>query len=201
MTTFTLAPTEDNVFRELRAFLQDILPPQQTSPSTIPHVVIVGQENRVPEPKASNYVIMTPLRMPRLSTNFDELAGSGAQQGLLARTTQSAQVTLQLDIHGPEAFNNATRISTLFRNDYAVQFFADRGQPIAPLYADDPRQMPFAPGGEQQYEDRYIIEANLQVNFTMTAVAQSARALSVGLIDVETNPDHWPNSTATATGS
>lgn len=194
MTTFTQAPTEDDVFAALRAFLQDVLPLQSTGPD-VAHVVIVGQENRLPEPLADNYVVMTPLRMPRLSTNFNELAALGLQ----AKTTQSAQVVIQLDIHGPEAFNNANRISTLFRDGYAVDFFAAYSA-ISPLYADDPRQAQFV-DGEKQYEDRYVIEANLQVNFTLTATAESARTLTVGLIDVETNPDHWPNSTVTATGT
>lgn len=193
MTTFTLSPTEDDVFEALRAFLQDILPPIDDATA---HEVIVGQENRVPEPTQANYVVFIPLRMPRLSTNFEQLT----DEGLVRSMRQSAQAVFQLDVHGPQAFNNANRISTVSRSSYAVEFFEARGEPIAMLFADDPRQAQFV-DGEKQYEDRYIIEANLQVNFTMTAAAQSARALSVGLIDIETNPDHWPNSTATAAGS
>lgn len=190
MTTFALTPTEDDVFEALRAFLQDILPPIDDATA---HEVIVGQENRVPEPTQPNYVVFIPLRMPRLSTNFEQLT----DEGLVRSMRQAAQAVFQLDVHGPQAFNNANRISTVSRSSYAAEFFEARGEPIAMLFADDPRQAQFV-SGEKQYEDRYIIEANLQVNFTMTAVAQSARALSVDLIDVETNPDHWPNSTATA---
>lgn len=190
MTTFTQSPTEDDVFTALRAFLQDFLPPIDGDTK---HEVIVGQENRVPEPLQANYVVMTPLRMPRLATNFNELA----DLGLTARTTQNTQVVMQLDVHGPEAFNNAARISTLFRDPYATEFF-EAYPAIAPLFADDPRQAQFV-DGEKQFEDRYIIEANLQVNFTVTRATQSARELTVGIVSVETNPDSWPNSTATAT--
>lgn len=195
MTTFTLSPTEDDVFEALGNFLQDILPPSATSPAVVKFEVVVGQENRVPEPTQQNYVVMTPLRMPRLSTNFNQLASLGLQ----ATTRQNAQVVIQLDIHGPEAFNNANRVSTLFRDAYAVEFFEDYPE-IAPLFADDPRQAQFV-DGEKQYEDRYIIDANMQVNFTVTRVTESARTLTVGLVDVETNPDSWPNSTASATAT
>lgn len=191
MTTFTQTPSEDDVFKAIRFFLQDILPPEN---DTTKFVVVVGQENKVSEPKEDNYIVMWPLRMPRLSTNFVSHDGVAQEQS----TRQAAQVTIQLDVHGAQAFNNSMRISTLFRDGYAVGFF-EQFPEIAPLYADDPRNAQFV-SGEDQYEDRYVIEANLQVNFTLTATAESARTLTVGLIDVETNPDHWPNSIASATG-
>ena len=194
MTTFTLAPTEDDVFKTLGRFLQDILP---AGDDDAPFVVVVGQENRVPEPSENNYAVMWPLRMPRLATNFEELVGTGLNRGLVQSARQNTEVVVQIDIHGPEAFNNANRVSTLFRSSYAVDFFEGQGLPSAPLYSGEPRNAPFI-SGEKQYEDRYVVEANMQVNFTMTAVAQSARALEVGLVDVDTNPDSWPNSTASA---
>lgn len=196
-----VTPTEEDIFAALRAFLQDVLPLKSTGPD-VPFLVVVGQENRVAEPlntaarTNSNYVVMTPLRMPRLSTN----AEIQASLGLALAITQSSQCVIQLDVHGPEAFNNSSIISALFRSSYAVDFFAARATSgtIAPLFADDPRQMAFT-SGEQQYEDRYIIEANLQVNQTVTPVAQSARELVLDITDVETSPDAWPNTTITVT--
>lgn len=197
MTDFTLSPSEDDVFKALGDFLQDILPPQDDAADpVVKFIVVAGQENRVPEPKELNFVVFIPLRMPRLATNFEVLAGVGLQRSI----KQNTEVVFQLDVHGPEAFNNANRISTLFRSSYATDYFEAKGLPIAPLFADDPRQAQFV-DGEQQYEDRYIVEAHLQVNFTMTAVTQSARTLTVEIIDVETPPASWPNGIATATGS
>ena len=201
MTDFTLSPSEDDVFKALGDFLQDILPPQDDAADpVVKFIVVAGQENRVPEPKEPNYIVFIPLRMPRLATNFEELAGAGLQRGLVRSVKQNTEVVFQLDVHGPQAFNNANRISTLFRSSYATDYFEGKGMPIAPLFADDPRQAQFV-DGEKQYEDRYIVEAHLQVNFTMTAVAQSARTLTVEIIDVETPPASWPNGIATATGS
>lgn len=199
MTTFTAVPTEDDIFTALRAFLQDILPPQATSPALVGFVVVVGQENRVPEPQEDNYIVLWPLRMPRLSTNFDELIGSGLQRGLVGSARQPAQVVIQIDVHGSQAFTNAMRISTMFRDGYAVDFF-EAYPDIAPLFADDPRNATFI-SGEKQFEDRYVVEANLQVNFTMTRTTTSALTLTVDIIDAETPVASWPNGVASATGS
>ena len=198
MTTFTAVPTEDDIFKAVGNFLQDILPEQTPAVGPTPavlFVVIVGQENRVPEPKEDNYIVMWPLRMPRLATNFVSDDGVTQQRS----TRQNMQVALQLDVHGAQAFNNSNRISTLFRDGFATEFFEDYPN-ISPLYAGDPRNAPFI-SGERQYEDRYIVEVELQVNFTMTATAQSARTLTADIIDVETDPNSWPNSTVTVTGT
>jgi hypothetical protein len=184
--TVTIAPTESDIFRALGDFLSDVLPAGSE--------IIQAQDNRVPEPSAPNFVVMTPLRMPRLSTNHEEQASLGLEM----KFTQSAEAVFQLDVHGPLGFQNAGIISTMLRSGYAVDFFASRNAAIAPLYCGDPRQMPFI-NAEKQYEDRYIVEANLQVNLTATTASQSARELALGLVDVETDPASWPNSTITAT--
>lgn len=177
-----VSPTDDDVFNALRSFLLDVLPTGVE--------VVLAQDNRVPEPISQNYVTMTPLRIPRLSTNLELQASVGTA----ATFMQSAQFSLQLDIHGPAATNNSNIISTMFRSNYSVAFFAAIGDKIAPLYNEDPRQMPFT-SGEQQYENRYSFEVHLQVKQTVTTTLQSATALELELIDVETNSSDWPNST------
>jgi hypothetical protein len=92
---------------------------------------------------------------------------------------QPTRVTVQLDIHGPGSSDNAQTISTLFRDDYAVQQFATSGFDIAPCYADDPRSVPFQ-NGEQQWEVRYVVDAVMQVNQLISGVpTQFAAALGV----------------------
>jgi hypothetical protein len=180
----TVAPTKSDVFRALGDFLIDVLP--------VGTEILQAQDNRVPEPSAQNFVVMTPLRMPRLSTNREDLTSLGLE----ATLTQSAEAVFQLDVHGPLGFGNAGIISTMFCSGYAVDFFAARGTTIAPLFCGAPRQMPFI-NAEKQYEDRFIVEANLQVNFTATTVAQSATSLTLDVIDAETDPAGWPNATIT----
>ncbi len=91
---------------------------------------------------------------------------------------QPADCVVQMDVHGPASLDNAQIISTLFRDAYAVNYFADHasGDSIVPLYNDDPRQMPFI-NGEQQYEDRYIVTVHMQVNQKIRVAQQFADQL------------------------
>ncbi len=97
---------------------------------------------------------------------------------------QPTQVSVQLDVHGPLSADNAQTITTLLRDDYAVQAFIASGFDIAPLYAGDPKQIPFL-NGEQQTEYRWVVDAILQCNAKVTVPQQFADALTLGLIDVD----------------
>ena len=235
--TIALAPNQSAILKALRSFLLGILPSKVE--------VILAQVNRVPEPKAKDFVLMTPIRRDRLETNVDSgndacvvgsIAGNvltvtavliGALQvgatlygsGLSPNTSitsfvsgtggvgtykvspsqaapsqkigagsmdylQPTRVVIQLDVHGPNGADNAQIISTLFRDDYAVQQFATSGIDVSPLYADDPKQLPFL-NAEEQYEDRWVVEAHMQANEIVTAPQQFADSLVVGLIDVD----------------
>ncbi len=99
--------------------------------------------------------------------------------------TQSVEAVLQMDVHGPNSNDFSQIISTLFRDEYATEAFAALNAAVAPLFADDPKQMPFT-SGEQQYENRYIIEAHLQVNQTVTVSQQFADELEVITQSVDT---------------
>lgn len=101
-----------------------------------------------------------------------------------AQITQHTKVTIQLDVHGPLSSDNSQIISTLMRDEYATQKFLDLGDDAAPLYADDPKQMPFINEG-QQYENRWVVEAVLQANQVVTIPQQFADAVVVGLLDVD----------------
>jgi hypothetical protein len=87
--------------------------------------------------------------------------------------TQPTEVTYQLDVHGPNSANNAQMVSTLWRDSYGVGNFValSLGTFIEPLHADEPRQVPFL-NAEQQYETRWVVEACMQVNQTVSNVPQ-----------------------------
>ncbi len=57
--------TQSDVCKALRSFILTILPSGTEC--------TLAQINRVPEPKSDNYVLMTPLRRPRLATNIDSM--------------------------------------------------------------------------------------------------------------------------------
>lgn len=235
---FEFAPSEDDIGAVLRSFLASVLPDNMP--------VIFGQINRTPEPGASDFVVMTPLRQDRIETNIDEFddvsftgqisgmtltvtevnfgmlsigapvfgvdvlpntkitalgTGTGGEgtytinnsQNIASRAmgaggetiTQPCQLTWQLDVHGPSSSNNAARIATMFRDEYAVNKFAETSNSVVPLYCEEPRQMPFI-NAEEQYEYRWVVGAVMQANFAMTKIPQQfAASLSVNTINVE----------------
>lgn len=65
----TPSPTTSQVLTALRTFLLAVLP--ATGSDGLPVEVILAQINRVPEPKASDFVIITPTRFERIETNID----------------------------------------------------------------------------------------------------------------------------------
>jgi len=103
--------------------------------------------------------------------------------GTLA-ATQETEVTIQADVHGPAAADNAARIATLFRDQFGVDAFAAQGIALAPLYTSDPRQMPFD-NGEQQVEERWVIDLCMQANVTITTTGQFADQLAATAEAVE----------------
>ena len=173
MPGLTLAPAQTDIQTALRAFLIAILPAGVE--------VVEGEDNKVPEPASPNFVTMTVLRRPRLGTNVDALDSAG----LNSTTMQPTEIAVQLDVHSSDslvASDNAQLISTMFRDEFAISFF-EQFPGISPLRADDPRQVPFD-NAQDQYEPRYIVEALLQANQTVTTATQSANALNIGLFQV-----------------
>jgi hypothetical protein len=149
----TLSLTESQTFLALRTVLLGILPTGTP--------VIRSEINRVAEPSESDFCMMTPILRTRLATNTDtytDAPGAGTRN---SRTPM--QITVQLDIHGPESANNAQMISTLFRDEYACARFAATGFDVTPLYADDPRQTPFE-NAEQATEWNWSVDVVLQAN-------------------------------------
>ncbi len=113
-----------------------------------------------------------------------EVMGAGAQN-----YTQSTEIVFQLDVHSANVLDSADMaqtISTLFRDDFAVQQFAGQAPNygVVPLYADDPVQRPFW-NDQSQMETRWVIEALVQVNQIVSAPQQAADAIDLGVVSVE----------------
>lgn len=101
--------------------------------------------------------------------------------------TQSTELTFQLDVHGPAGGDNAQRICTMLRDDYAVQAFEALGFQGAPLTAENRGQIPFV-NSESQYEDRWVVEACIQANVTVEDIPQQFfEEVVVGLKEVDTS--------------
>lgn len=212
-------------------------------------IVLLGQANRISEPAAQSFVVMTPIYRERLETNVDsyvdcffqasiggtdddvltvdsiaygkltvgaQLFGNGiavntlilsqlsgpagglgtyklnnsqivSQQGMACgvnKMLQPVKLTVQLDVHGPGSADYALIISTAFRDDYGAQLFAASGFDVAPLYADDPKQVPFI-NAEQEFEDRWIVEATMQANQSVVVPQQFFDNIQVNLKNVD----------------
>lgn len=108
---------------------------------------------------------------------------------------QNSTFTVQIDFHSEMptvASDMAQTIATTFRDEYAVDFMHGlSGGTISPLFADDPRFAPFQ-DENQQFEFRWILEANLQVNQTTRVPAQFADVADVITISVDTGPPYPP---------
>lgn len=61
-----VSPTQSNVLAAMNQFLTAVMPPDV--------VIVSGQNNRVPAPKADRYIVMSPPRFRRLATNVDSSA-------------------------------------------------------------------------------------------------------------------------------
>ncbi len=143
--------------------------------------VILGQINRVPQPAGPDFVVMWAMSRERLETNVDfyqDIPSAGN-----TTFTNKTRVNFQLDVHGPNSAAFAQIITTLFRDDYAIQNFQNSSNfPITPLYADDPRQLPFI-NAEDQYENRWVIDAAMQADQVVSGViTQFAAAAAMNLI-------------------
>lgn len=124
---------------------------------------------------------------------------SGAPQTVSSRTIssgardleQGAQVTVQLDFHTKDntAQDLAQEVSTKLRDEYGVQQFAEQSPNygVVPLYADDPRYVPFLNEGTQS-EFRFMLEAQFQVNQITSVPAQFMDAAAVTTVSVDTLP-------------
>lgn len=96
---------------------------------------------------------------------------------------QPTEITVQLDVHGPSSGDNSQIITTLFRDDFAVQQFLTSGFDVTPLYADSAKQMPFI-NDQQAFENRWVIEVCMQANIVISAAQQFASQLNVKLVEL-----------------
>jgi hypothetical protein len=101
---------------------------------------------------------------------------------------------IQLDFHGQGASGSpgdyAQTAAILLRDAWAVDQFTTQSGPagggaVEPLYADEPRQIPFV-NDQNQTEDRWIVTATLQVNETISVPQEYMDSAVVGLIEVDT---------------
>lgn len=172
----TVTPTQDDVFTALRALLLSIVPTGT--------IVLRGPVDRAAQPVA-DHIVITPMFRNRLRTNIptDHPNDSPADPALATVSyEQGTRLDIQVDFYGEVAASNwLDAFTTVFRSEYAVDALAPT---CAPLYADEGRQVALVTG-EEQYLERWMVQAVLQYNPVTVAPQEYADTLTVTLIEVD----------------
>ena len=140
-----------------------------------PHVA-PGSRIVAAGPLPNEYTVAPPQTVP---------AGTTVYVGRHAML-QAADLVMQCDVHGPNSSINATAISVAWRDDAGYQLVRAASGPLemAPLYADDPRMVPFQ-NAESQWEDRWIVDLHLQGNVIVTLGQEFADVVVIGMFPVD----------------
>lgn len=166
--SLTVSPTQLDIYTAVQAFIMGILP------LDLAHVIQLD-DNRDAMPLGP-FVGMRLVVDRRLRTNVNSWDANENQT-----YEMGMQAEMQLDVYGPLAGDWSVIVSTLWRDDYACLALAPNCQP---LHADEGTRAPLV-NGEEQYELRYIVRAQLQYNPVVSTVVQSATVAEITPINVD----------------
>ena len=173
MSAIPLDLTDEVFMTGLRTFVLSVLP--------VGVECFQGQANRVVEPVGPDFIVMTPANRMRMATNVDSYDTTDAAPTVLD-IAASTQFSVQLDIHGPNGSDYAQTIATLFRDEYGCRELDPTGR-IAPLFADDGKQMPFI-NGENQFENRWVMNLAMQGSPTISTPQDFAANVAVTIVPI-----------------
>ena len=137
-----------------------------------------------------NTVIVEQLSGPDGGTGTYQVSVS---QTLAAETLYAGQradmvpteVTIQIDVHGPNSGDNSTIIEGLFRSEVGVVTMGGGSDwQIVPLWIDEAHQVPFV-NAESQWEERWTMDARMQINPIIGTPQQFADQVVTTLIEVD----------------
>jgi hypothetical protein len=132
--------------------------------------------------------------------SIEQVVASQVMSAGVMSIEESNEVIMQVDVHGPCSSDNTQSLQQLFWDAYAVDVLSPTG--VTPLFAEDPRQMPFITAAKE-YEDRWTIDLHMQIkpvieiplefsdSFTLTVVDVEVSIPSTGSLDTDlSNPDN-----------
>lgn len=167
----TPSVTQNEIFTRLKTFLEAVLPAGT--------VAYQADNNRVPEPKDANFVVMSATLRGRLQTESTETWSPDATAPTAIVATMPTQFGVQLDIHGPDSADNAQVLATVWRTTYCVDAFPAS---LKPLTCSDPTYAPFQ-NGEDQIEWRWVVTVFLQGNPSVSTPMQFADTLAITIAE------------------
>lgn len=166
MTDILPSVTETIALTVLRSFLLSVVSCE----------VVRAQVNKVPMPKG-DVIYITPRSFIALSTPIDNY------NVLIKTVLRPVQFTVQLDFYGTLAADRCNTVNALLRDQTATDFFLNSGYDMQTLYAGDANQLPLITG-EEQYLERWTMDAVLQLNPVINLTTQTANTLTAGVINV-----------------
>lgn len=164
------------VYQGVGTFLQTVV---GVDPATgVPVEVTRGKINLVSMPKTA-FINMWAEVSGRLRTNID----TWDQTTQVQSTEIGTKVKVRLDFYGPLSHDWSTTVEGLWRDTYGVAQLKPFA--LAPLYGSDPIHATLV-DGEENYEDRWILDLFLQYNPVVTAPQQTALPpLKLTVVNVE----------------
>jgi hypothetical protein len=172
-------PNEAAMFTALRAALMQYLPSGVD--------MIRGQVNRVPEPIGPDFLVFWPIARVNLETPIQDYRDGfydDPQTGGVTTLYQPAEVTVQVDVHGPVSGDTVAVLSALSRSALLADTLAAITEDVAVLYAGEPRQNPFE-NAESQIEWMWSIDFHIQVNATITFTQDFFDQVTAGIFNVD----------------
>lgn len=168
-----VAPTMQDVYTRLRVLVVGVVP--------VGVEVVQGLDNRVAMPPADpGFVRMLAVGMRPHRTPVEDFDRNNPNPAAIS-IEQGMTVRIQCDCYGAASADWAAMLATLLRTSYACDVL---GPTVAPLFAKDPMQAALV-NAEAQYEERWIVEANLQYNPVVSTPAEFADTLEVDLINID----------------
>ena len=150
-------------------------------PAMNPDHIFRAWVNRASLPPGTNeYAIITVIGEARRGSNVELFAfDPNTEEDGVFTLEESKKIAVQVDFFGDEAKRRANTLELLSRSETGARFFEPYG--IAPLHADDPKEITGTDGSEQQVP-RYMT--------TLYLSAKASLGMSVGWFnDVNLKPE------------
>lgn len=155
--------TTAQLYTAVGNFLQTIVGVDPATSATV--AVTSGQINRVSMPNSA-FINMWASDDDQLRTTIDTWDTTTQTQ----ISEIGTKIKMRVDFYGPLSHDWMKAVVTFWRDVYGVTLLAPT---CAPLYYGKPVHATLI-DGEEQYEDRWIVDLFLQYNPTFTAPQQSA---------------------------
>lgn len=169
-----VTPVLADLYTTLKAFIVGVT-------GLDPKLVIQGLPNRSSMPLAEpGFISMQGILQTRLNTNIDSWDQTDPE-ATTGTAEMHIQVKVQLDCYGSASNAWATMLQTLLRDETGCLALAPN---FAPLYTGEPFLSPLD-DSEEQYEERWTLDAELQYNPVTSTAPQFADTLTATIVNVE----------------